>query len=130
LFNDVLIREKSCHDKNWTVKLLTERWGSTTMVLNGEIVDLCACSAVVADDQAGLATYRQIGTVAELVSLDTVETGRGTGTAILKYLSLLLTEHGATKLLVTTTNDNLVALGFYQRRGFLLEQVRPWSDHG
>jgi RimJ/RimL family protein N-acetyltransferase len=35
-----------------------------------------------------------------------------------------LKEQGIHRLWVTTTNDNLAALGFYQKRGFRLERLR------
>ena len=34
-------------------------------------------------------------------------------------------EAGCTRLWVVTTNDNLDALRFYQRRGFRLDRLRP-----
>ena len=37
---------------------------------------------------------------------------------------LLVPDHRS-RLVVTTTNDNLNALGFYQRRGFGIALVRP-----
>jgi hypothetical protein len=36
----------------------------------------------------------------------------------------LATEQGCTALRVTTTNDNVDALRFYQRRGFVLTELR------
>jgi ribosomal protein S18 acetylase RimI-like enzyme len=35
-----------------------------------------------------------------------------------------LKQHGVRRLWVTTTNDNLTGLAFYQKRGFRLERVR------
>jgi len=36
-----------------------------------------------------------------------------------------LRAHGVHRLWVTTTNDNLSALAFYQKRGFHLRHLRP-----
>jgi hypothetical protein len=36
---------------------------------------------------------------------------------------------GATRLVLTTTNDNVDALRFYQRRGFRLIALRPGELH-
>ena len=82
--------------------------------------------ALVAADREGLATYRVSadGREAELVTLDATVRGRGIGTALVARLAQLLRAQGVTILRVTTTNDNLRALRFYQRRGFRIAAVR------
>jgi N-acetylglutamate synthase-like GNAT family acetyltransferase len=54
-----------------------------------------------------------------------VNPGQGVGTALLNTLSQRLASEGVQQLCVTTTNDNLGALSFYQRRGFRLIRLRP-----
>jgi hypothetical protein len=50
---------------------------------------------------------------------------RGVGTALVAGLVELLRGRGVTILRLTTTNDNLTALRFYQRRGFRIVAVHP-----
>ena len=50
--------------------------------------------------------------------------GRGLGTALVEALAGLLAPQGVRELWLTTTNDNLDALRFYQRRGFRLMELR------
>ena len=121
------IRPKSVDDQDWIHKLLTEHWGGTLVVAHGERFHANALPALVAGDRQGLATYRVApgGLEAELVTLDAAAPGRGAGTALIEGLVRLLRAQGIAVLRVTTTNDNLGALRFYQRRGFRIVAVRP-----
>jgi acetyltransferase (GNAT) family protein len=47
------------------------------------------------------------------------------GTALIEFLITRLRIEGMSVLRVTTTNDNLDALRFYQRRGFRIIAVHP-----
>jgi L-amino acid N-acyltransferase YncA len=58
-------------------------------------------------------------------SLDALKSGCGVGTALVEGLISKLRAEGVNILRVTTTNDNLDALRFYQRRGFRIIAVRP-----
>jgi GNAT superfamily N-acetyltransferase len=121
----MVIRDKSDHDAAWIEALLRARWGGTIIVVHGEAIDATRLPSLVAGERDGLATYRLRGDEAELVSLDAVEPGRGTGTHLLNALSERLRQQGTRRIWVTTTNDNLGALAFYQRRGFEIRCVRP-----
>ncbi|WP_442967500.1 GNAT family N-acetyltransferase [Rhizobium sp. BR 362] len=59
------------------------------------------------------------------MSLDAVQPGQGVGTALIDALTDRLRRQGVSALWVMTTNDNLAALRFYQRRGFELRRLRP-----
>jgi GNAT superfamily N-acetyltransferase len=121
----MVIRDKSDHDAAWVEALLQARWGGTTIVVHGEAIDATRLPSLIAGERDGLATYRLRGDEAELMSLDAVEPGRGTGTRLLDALLERLRQQGVRRIWVTTTNDNLVALAFYQRRGFEIRRVRP-----
>jgi GNAT superfamily N-acetyltransferase len=119
-----LIRQAGPADTAWIRGFLRERWRATTMAVHDEIIDAAALPALVAGNRQGLATFRRLGRDAELVSLDAVPAGAGTGTALIEALSARLRAEGCSRLFVTTTNDNLSGLRFYLRRGFRLIQVR------
>jgi hypothetical protein len=51
--------------------------------------------------------------------------GQGVGTALIEAVKVAAIEAGCRRLWLMTTNDNLHALGFYQRRGFRLVAVYP-----
>lgn len=59
----------------------------------------------------------------EILTLHADEQWRGAGTALVEAAAQLAREQGCTRLWVITTNDNVDALRFYQRRGFCLVRV-------
>ncbi|HZH28847.1 MAG TPA: GNAT family N-acetyltransferase [Azospirillaceae bacterium] len=120
----MLVRERTPEDAEWIERLLVQRWGSTVMVVHGDTYDAATLPALVAGAQDGLATYRIIGDEAELVTLDAVRPGLGVGSALVEALVDRLRGTGVRRLRVTTTNDNLDALRFYQRRSFRLLRLR------
>jgi N-acetylglutamate synthase-like GNAT family acetyltransferase len=120
----MMIRDKSTQDEPWIRALLCERWGGPIVVVHGDSIDAMALPALVAGDQMGLATYCLREPEAELVTLDAVEPRRGIGTQLVDALVQRLEKQGIRRLWVTTTNDNLAALGFYQKRGFRLQRLR------
>lgn len=97
-------------------------WLSTDMVLRGEMVDMTKVDGIIALDDAqnmvGLLTYRISGTVCEITSLDSIHEGRGIGTALVERLIGIAREKGCERVVLITTNDNINALRFYQKRGF------------
>ena len=62
---------------------------------------------------------------AELITLDGFKPHQGIGGALIDALVAKIRQQGSHLLRVTTTNDNLDALRFYQRRGFRIVAVRP-----
>ena len=123
------VREKERADQPWIEKILTERWGGLQVIAHDEIFDAHLLPALIAGEKDGLATFRvqQIdqSKVAELITLDALLPQQGVGTALIEALVSKLRDEMVVVLRVTTTNDNLNALRFYQRRGFRLAQVRP-----
>lgn len=73
----------------------------------------------------GLATYRIDGAACELMSLDSLREGRGVGSALVDAVIGLASSVGCARLTLVTTNDNLNALRFYQKRGFRLRALCP-----
>ena len=59
----------------------------------------------------------------EVLTLHVTGQWRGVGTALLKAVEQLAAGHACVRLWVITTNDNIDALLFYQRRGFQLVAV-------
>ena len=79
---------------------------------------------------AGVVTYLIEGDRCGVVSLDAVTEGAGVGTALLEAACDAARRAGCRHIELVTTNDNVHALGFYQRRGFVLAELRPGAvDH-
>lgn len=71
----------------------------------------------------GLVTYLVRDGECEVCSLDSAREGRGIGTRLLQLVLEAAHEAGCKKVKLVTTNDNLEALGFYQKRGFRLAGI-------
>ena len=89
----------------------------------GELLDPLDYSALVVDDNgrvAGLLTYIIDSDRCEILTLHVDSKLLGTGSRLLAALEEIARSKGCGHLMVVTTNDNLEALRFYQRRGFFL----------
>jgi RimJ/RimL family protein N-acetyltransferase len=73
----------------------------------------------------GLVTYRIEGSQCEVVTLNSEEEGTGIGTALLEAVCREAAAAGCTRVWLITTNDNLPALRFYQKRGMRLFALHP-----
>ena len=94
----------------------------------GELLDSSDHPAVLAwsgDQLVGAATYVISGADCELLTLHVNKHFKGTGSALLSTVQGIARRAGCTRLSVVTTNDNMDALRFYQRRGFRLARLRP-----
>ena len=93
----------------------------------GELVDSLDHPALLAwsgDDLLGVATYVIRGIECELLTLHAGMRFDGTGSALVAAVQEVARQSGCTRLWVVTTNDNVDALRFYQRRGFRLSHLR------
>jgi ribosomal protein S18 acetylase RimI-like enzyme len=120
------IRQITSSDSEWIKCLLRDHWGSAVVVSRGKLYYADQLSGFVAteqDEKIGLITYSINGTECEIVTLNSVREDRGVGSALLKAVESVARHAGCACLRLITTNDNLKALRFYQRRGFLLVAV-------
>jgi len=103
-------------------------WGMRLVARLDALHDASSDDAIVAVDDSGtivgLATYLASGDDAELTTLRVSEPTAGVGTALVEAVVEAVAALGARRLWLITTNDNLDALRFYQRRGFRLVEVR------
>lgn len=117
------LRALTGDDREWVARFLEEHWGATMIVTRGKIYqadELPGFAAFRDEAPAGLVTYRIDGRECEIVSLDSVVEGIGIGSALIEATADVARRAGCTRLWLITTNDNLHALRFYQRRGFVL----------
>ena len=119
---------KPITDRAFLDELLRLRWSGGALMLRGKIVhpkDVEALAAYHDGRLAGVATWRLEGPVMYLATLNNITEQRGVGMALLDAMLKLGREKGSALLRVIVTNDNLNALGFYQRRGFRIIAVYP-----
>ena len=82
-------------------------------------------SDIAVGGSLGFLIGRVVAGEAELITLNAFTPWGGVGTALVEALARLACVAGLARLRVTTTNDNVDALRFYQRRGFALDALRP-----
>lgn len=111
------------------VAAVLDGWGMRPVARLGELYDPADDPAVIAVDAegevVGVATYRIDGDACELGTLFTIEgwRGSGIGTDLVEAVVDVARDAGCRRLWLVTTNDNVDALRFYQRRGFRLAEL-------
>jgi GNAT superfamily N-acetyltransferase len=100
---------------------ISSHWFSSVMVVRGELVDMTILQGFVTyegEEIIGLVTYRINGTECEIMSLNSLVEKQGVGTVLVSKVIETARENKCTKIKLITTNDNINALHFYQKRGF------------
>ncbi len=107
-------------------RFLTEQWYATELILRGERVDLMDAPGFIAFEEGeiiGLVTIRISEGECEILSLDSLRENQGVGTALMKKAVDAARTAGCHKVRLITTNDNIRALRFYQKRGFDMVRI-------
>jgi len=137
------IRPLERSDREWVAHFLDERWGTTQVVSRGKAVyghllpgftaeRVASEDDVETDDQddqddkpdyVGLVTINAVEKECEIMTLDSLEPELGVGTALVQAVEAWAKESGIKRLWLVTTNDNLAALKFWQKRGYKLVMV-------
>ena len=100
---------------------ILEHWFSTDIIIRGAIIDMTKVDGIVVYENnkiIGLLTYIIYKNICEITSLNSLFEGRKIGTTLINKLLSIAKEFNCSKVIVVTTNDNINALRFYQKRGF------------
>jgi ribosomal protein S18 acetylase RimI-like enzyme len=122
------IRPLTGADRDWVERTIVERWGEPIVVGRGGVwkpAELPGFGAFEGDECVGLVTYELDGAACEVVTIDALREGVGIGTALLEAVIDTARASGCSRVQLMTTNNNLRALAFYQKRGFRLVGLRP-----
>ena len=132
------IRPLERADREWVAHFLDERWGTTTIVSRGKTRYGHLLEGLIAERQPadpestdgdapperiGLMTLEYDSKECEILTLDSLVESTGIGSAMLENLEERAREAGLQRLWLVTTNDNLAALRFWQKRGYELVAV-------
>lgn len=115
-------------DKEWTTSVLEKQWGSINIVTRGKLYQankLPGYIAIIDDNKVGLITYFIENDDCEIVTLDSLIPGKGVGTSLLEKIKEVAKEKNCKRVWLIMTNDNMKALRFYQKRGFILSALYP-----
>lgn len=114
-------------DKNVITQFFIKHWESPQMVIFSGVFqcDVLDGYAVKGEDGAinGFISYVIEDQECEIISLDSVIENKGIGTALLSQVERTAKEKGCHRMKLVTTNDNLHAMGFYQKRGYQLHEL-------
>ncbi len=134
------IRPLERSDREWVAHFLDERWGTTQIVSLGKAVYGHLLPGFIAErtnsnsaeeppseankvDYIGLITIHADENGCEITTLDSLSEAVGVGTALVEAVENWAREVGIRRLWLVTTNDNLAALKFWQKRGYHLVTV-------
>lgn len=114
-------RRLSANDLPRLRQFWIEHWGGEEMIARGKIYRPEQLEGFVVEDEEewlGLLTFSIDEGECEVTSLDSLREGQGIGSKLLEQAMEEARTRGCKRLFLITTNDNLHALGFYQKRGF------------
>lgn len=110
------------------IDLFNTNWGSDEMIISTGTYQLSKLPGIAAYEDGqilGLITYKTYEDHVEIISLDSFLQNKGIGSKLLKSLEQTCEKKQITRITIITTNDNINALKFYQKRGYRIKQVLP-----
>ena len=122
------IERISAETRNLVNQFFIDNWFSTDMSVRGEIIDGTKLDGFLLQEDSkiiGLVTYKFYENICEIISLDSKKENIGIGSALLKEAEKVATDNDCKKMRLITTNDNMRALQFYQKRGYCLTKLYP-----
>jgi ribosomal protein S18 acetylase RimI-like enzyme len=109
-----------------------EHWGGEEIIARGNVYHTEQLEGFVVEDEnewVGLITFFIKGDECEVTSLDSLREGQGIGTQLIDKAVEEARAKNCKRLFLITTNDNLHALGFYQKRDFEIVTVYRGAVH-
>ena len=125
---EIRIRPVDEDDRPMLAWLVAGLWGSEIVAVHGTSLRPAELGGFIAERSgrvAGLLTYQLVGDMLEIVTLNAIDRHAGIGTLLIDAAVDQARRFGCREVRLTTTNDNVDALRFYQRRGFRLAELRP-----
>jgi len=122
------IRSATSADRARIAELADHFWGEVEVECFSRSYRMDALPAVVVCDGneiVGFASYAREGDAFNLVMLNVLPRwqGRGAARALIAAVAEVARTQGAARIIIATSNDDLPALGLYQRLGFTITEV-------
>jgi GNAT superfamily N-acetyltransferase len=125
---DVAVRPVEESDRPTVEWLTAQLWGAAEVVVHDGVFYPASLPGFIAERAgriAGLVTFEVRPGVLEIVTINALDLYKGIGTLLVEAVRGEAKRLGCSQVTLTTTNDNIGALRFYQRRGFRLAVIRP-----
>lgn len=103
-------------------------WGGNPIIVHLQrynVDQMPGFKATINGQLAGFLHYEIREDECEILTLASLQEGQGVGSALTKVIEDFALSRSCRRVHLITTNDNLHALGFYQRRGFNLSRLFP-----
>ena len=108
-------------NRNLVNAFIKQHWYTTTMIIRGKEIDMTKTEGFYFSDGkniVGLITYIVCGNIMEILSLDSLQENQGIGSKLVQTVIHEAKDRKLQKIVLITTNDNINAIRFYQKRGF------------
>ncbi len=105
-------------------KILKDEWNCPPSVSRGKVIDTTILPGFIfIKDEVikGVVTYNIVDEECEIVTLNSFEENRGIGTALINAVLDVARKNNCKRLWLITTNDDINAIRFYQKKGFDLK---------
>jgi len=115
-----IVRITAAH-RNEVNKILKNQWDCPPSVSKGKIIDTTVLPGFVSISDTGIngvVTYHIESSACEIVTLNSFEENRGIGTALINAVQAAARSNNCNRIWLITTNDDIGAICFYQKRGF------------
>jgi GNAT superfamily N-acetyltransferase len=125
---EVMVRPVGENDRPTVEWLTTQLWGAPEVVVHDGAFYPAVLPGFIAERAGrivGLVTYDVRPGILEIVTINALDQHTGIGTMLIEAIRGEAKRLGCREIMLTTTNDNIGALRFYQRRGFRLAALRP-----
>jgi ribosomal protein S18 acetylase RimI-like enzyme len=125
---EIRVRPVVDGDRPMIAWLMVEFWGSELQVVHQSVYRPAELPGLIAERAGrvvGLLTYQVSEEMLEVVTLNAIERRTGVGTILMEAVAADARQLRCHEIRLTTTNDNLDAIRFYQRRGLRLVALRP-----
>ncbi|MFQ5489917.1 MAG: GNAT family N-acetyltransferase [Phycisphaerae bacterium] len=113
-------------DRDAVAQFIERHWHSKVVMSRGQAYYPHECDGFIewrGQDLVGLLTYRCDEESMEVLTLNSTLEGAGIGSALMLMAIEKARDLGMERVWLTTTNDNLRGMGFYQRLGFRMVAV-------
>ena len=125
---ELSIMEITKENREKVVSFFKEHWGSSEMVISTGTYQCDKLDGFIFEDNnkfIGLVTYVIKANEIEIISLDSIQEGKGIGSALINKVENTAKQKQLQTVSLITTNDNLNALKFYQKRGYRITSIIP-----
>lgn len=105
---------------------IKQHWYTTTMIIRGKEIDMTKVEGFYFRERKniiGLVTYIVYDNILEITSLDSLQENQGIGSKLVETVIREAKEREFQKIVLITTNDNINAIRFYQKRGFDMSRL-------